>query len=175
MTGRILVIGVGNPARRDDGAGPAVVAALRERLGVDAAKRRGVRLIDHWGEGTSLAAAMAGWPAVVIVDAAIGSVPPGSYRRFHAAAAAAALPAGLGETSTHGFGVAHAVELARALGALPLCCLVYAIGAHAFEHHAPLCDAVARTVDAVADRIIADIAERFPIADHADNVVTRRR
>jgi hydrogenase maturation protease len=116
---------------------------------------------------------MAGSPAVVNVAAAIRSGPPGSYRRFHAAAAA--LPAGLGETSTHGFGVAHAVELARALGALPLCCLVYAIGAHAFEHHAPLCDAVARTVDAVADRIIADIAERFPIADHADNVVTRRR
>ena len=32
MTGRVVVIGVGNPLRGDDGAGPAVIEALRGRV-----------------------------------------------------------------------------------------------------------------------------------------------
>ena len=62
--GRAVVIGVGNEFRRDDGAGPAVVARLRGHL------PDRVCLLVSDGEPTRLIEAWAGAPVAVIVDAA---------------------------------------------------------------------------------------------------------
>src|SRR6478609_604315 len=97
---RPRVIGVGNAWRRDDGTGPAVAAALGGISTDDPS-----HLLDLWY----------GARRVIVVDAARSGAPAGTIHRFDAAEP---LPAGLGH-STHAFGVADAVELARALGRLP--------------------------------------------------------
>ena len=59
----IVVIGVGNEFRRDDGAGPAVIGQLRDRVPA------GVELVITDGEPTRLIEAWAGAALAVIVDA----------------------------------------------------------------------------------------------------------
>ena len=59
----VVVIGVGNEFRRDDGAGPAVVARLRDLA------PPGVRLVITDGEPTRLIDAWAGAALAVVVDA----------------------------------------------------------------------------------------------------------
>ena len=71
---RPLVIGVGNAWRRDDGAGPAVAAALGGPCTDDPS-----RLLDLW----------AGAEHAIVVDAAASGAPPGTIRRFDADAGAA--------------------------------------------------------------------------------------
>ncbi len=148
---RTLIIGVGNADRGDDGAGLAAVKLLRRRLDHDG----GVRLIEHWGEASGLVEAMAGWDRVLIVDAASSRKMPGTWQILDASAAP--LPSDLTETSSHGFGVAQAIELARALGSLPGHCRVYAIEGESFETGAALSDCVQEAVHAVADDIIGSL------------------
>jgi hydrogenase maturation protease len=150
-TTRTLIIGVGNADRGDDGAGLAAASLLRERLD----RERGIRVIEHWGEATGLIAAMEGWDQVLMIDASMSGARPGSYRIFEAGETA--LPSDLAEMSSHGFGVAQAIELARALGTLPAHCRVYAIEGEAFDTGAPLSDAVGIAVDNVIDEIVRSL------------------
>ena len=156
---RLLIIGVGNPDRGDDGAGQAVVAALRARLG-GRADNGGPTLIEHNGESTSLIETMQDFEQVVIIDAADFGASPGSHRRFDAREAA--LPSELEEISSHGFGVPQAIELARALGTLPKYCSVYAIQAASFEAGASLSPAVAAATETVAVEILTDMIAKIP-------------
>lgn len=155
----ILIIGVGNPDRGDDGAGHAAIAALRARI-APRANNHAPTLVEHSGESTSLVEVMQGFERVVIIDAADFGEKPGSYRSFDAREAA--LPSELMEMSSHGFGVPQAIELARALGTLPQRCSVYAIQAATFEAGAPLSPAVANAVDVVAAKIITDVTALEP-------------
>lgn len=148
---RTLIIGVGNADRGDDGAGLATVKLLRERLNPD----HGTRVIEHWGESTSLVDAMDRWDRVLIIDAARSSDAPGSHRVFEVGQTA--LPSDLADMSSHGFGVPQAIELARALGTLPVRCRVYAIEGVTFEAGAPLSDVVQEAVVAVALEIMQSL------------------
>ncbi len=132
------VIGVGNLDRGDDGAGRAVARWLVGRL------PSGVEILEHDGEATTLLACLEGVEAVYFVDACLAAGPPGAVRRFDVAAAP--LPAGAFGCSTHGLGLAEAVELARTFDALPPRCVVYAIEGEAFEPGAPLSPCVAAAV-----------------------------
>jgi len=153
---RLLIIGVGNPDRGDDGAGRTVIRALRARI--DARADKGApTLIEQSGESILLIEAMQGFSSVVIVDAADFGAKPGSHRRFDAGEAA--LPSDLTNMSSHGFGVPQAIELARALGTLPARCTVYAIQAASFEAGAPLSPAVATATNIVATKIFNDFVE----------------
>ncbi len=73
-------------------------------------------------------------------------------------AGAGPLPEAKFNLSTHGLGLAEAVELARALGQLPPRTIVYAIEADAFDAGAPLSPAVAAAIDAASGRIRAEFA-----------------
>jgi hydrogenase maturation protease len=75
VTSELLVIGIGNPARGDDGLGPALVDALRaEGWGADGR----VELMVEYQLQIEHALAIAGRRAVLFVDAAVpGSVPGG--------------------------------------------------------------------------------------------------
>jgi hydrogenase maturation protease len=132
------VIGLGNPDRGDDGAGRAVARWLAGRL------PPGVEILERGGEAADLLACLEGAAAVYLVDASALAGAPGRVRRFDAAAAP--LPAQSFAFSTHGLGLAEAVELARALGSLPPRCVVYAIEGRDFAPGAPLSPAVAAAV-----------------------------
>ncbi len=106
-----VVLGVGEPFRGDDGAGPEVVRRLRGRVPST------VRLIERVATPTDLIDRWDGAPLAVLVDAGRSGAPAGSVRRLDLAELAAA-PSG-GSTSSHGLSVRDAVELGRCLGRLP--------------------------------------------------------
>ncbi|CCJ06295.1 hydrogenase maturation protease [Methylocystis sp. SC2] len=145
---RILVLCIGNPDRGDDAAGRAVARALR-------ASAADVEIIEEEGEATRILARLEGADAAYIVDACVSGAEPGDIRRFDVGASP--LPRAAFGASTHGFGLAEALELARALGALPPRCVVYAIEGGTFDAGAPMSPAVAAAVDIVAGRLRRDM------------------
>jgi hydrogenase maturation protease len=146
----VVVIGVGNALRGDDGAGPALAAALRARRA-----GAGVRVVEHDGEALGLIAAWDGARAAVIVDAVRSGAAPGTVVRHDASARA--LPAGThGTASTHAIGVAAAIELGRALGRLPPRLVVYGVEGAEFATGAPLSEPVAAVVPGLADAVLAE-------------------
>jgi hydrogenase maturation protease len=144
-----LIIGVGNVLRRDDGVGPAVAQRLALKLPPS------VAVLEHSGEGASLMEAWQGFERVVIVDAASSGAAPGAVHRFEAHREA--LPSDLLHYSSHLFGVAEAVEMARALGRLPSALIVYAIDGAVFDHGEGLSDAVEGAIGKVLDRILEEL------------------
>jgi len=150
--GGVLIIGLGNPDRGDDAAGRAVAARLKARVPSD------MRVIESGGEATALLALFGEMDEVILVDAAMSGAAPGTVERFEAHEAP--LPAARFGVSTHGFGLAEAIELARALGQLPRRCVVYAIEGRSFALGDPLSPNVETAVDAVVARILDAVYER---------------
>ena len=97
-----------------------------------------MRIVERDGEATALLADLQAARRVWLIDAAQSGAPPGTIHRIDCAATDAVVPRG--SVSSHGFGVAEAIALARALGTLPPHCIVYAIEA---AHFAPGAAAVA--------------------------------
>src|SRR5574341_563487 len=108
---QFLVIGVGNDYRGDDGVGRMVARELRQR------SPRTIAILETTGEGAALLESWKGADTVILIDAVASGAYPGTIQRLDARAQP--LPAGLLHTSTHAFGVAQAIELARALDQLP--------------------------------------------------------
>jgi hydrogenase maturation protease len=147
--GRAVVIGIGNEFRRDDGAGPAVVARLRGRLPDD------VCLLVSDGEPTRLIEAWAGAPVAVIVDA-VRAEPalPGRLHRLvmHRADAIVTRPA-----SSHGLGLDCAIGLAQALDRMPGMLILHAVEAADVGQGPGLTPAVAAVIDTLAAAVRRDL------------------
>lgn len=151
---RRIVIGIGNPDRGDDGAGREVVRCLKGLLPDD------MVAIEHDGEAMALMARFEGVDRVYLIDACSSDAPTGTVRRFDVGAAP--LPQGTSCVSTHGFGLAEAIELARTLGQLPSHSVVYAIEGASFQAGAPLSAPVADAVSEAADLLLAEIVADTP-------------
>jgi len=146
---RCLVIGIGNPDRGDDAVGRQVARSLAGAFSSQ------VEIMEHDGEATALLACMEGATAAYLIDACVSGKPAGTVRRFDVVTAP--LPQDAFNLSTHGFGLAEAIELARALDQLPPRCVVYAVEAGSVVTGAPLSPAVAAAVDAVSAQVRAEI------------------
>ena len=147
----IVIIGVGNEYRSDDGAGIAVARRLRALFPT------GVTILEESGEGAALMQAWQGATCVMLVDAVRSGASPGTIHRLDARAAP--LPAGFFHYSTHAFSVAEAVELARSLDQLPAHLVVYGIeGAH-FAAGVELSPAVEKAVEAVVERLAQEVRD----------------
>lgn len=146
----LLVVGIGNPDRGDDGFGPSVARRLREL------RPSGVTIIERAGDVLALIEDWQDFDSVILVDAAANCGAPGMVHRIDVAQED--VPRDLSLGSTHAFGVAEAVALARALDRLPRHLLVYAVEARDFGYGMTLSELVAAAVSTVAERIVADIA-----------------
>jgi hydrogenase maturation protease len=147
--GPVVVIGVGNEFRRDDGAGPAVIGQLRDLM------PSGVGLVITDGEPTRLIEAWTGAALAVVVDAVRAQSPhPGRVHRFvmDRPGAGAGRPA-----SSHGLGLDDAIALALALDRMPGRLIVHAIEAADLTQGTGLTPAVAEAVGIVAAAILDDI------------------
>jgi len=102
---RLIVIGLGNAFRGDDAAGLAVARALGDDP----------RVLVHEGEPIDLLERWEGAGEVVVVDAARSGAAPGTVHRLDGLAE----PVTAGG-STHAFGLAETLALARALGRAPV-------------------------------------------------------
>jgi len=147
----VLVIGVGNRLRGDDGAGPAVIQHLQHRLPPS------VMTLQLDSDGVSLMEAWRDFERVILVDAACSGAVPGFIHRFDVSQSE--LPRGLFHYSSHLFGVAEAVELARQLGRLPKRLVVYGIEGAGFAYGEGLSAEVAAAVEQVAHRILVELGE----------------
>ncbi len=153
MAGRTVVIGVGNPYRRDDGVGPAVLVGLRAH-GVNETV-----LASSFGETAELIELWDGAGLAIVVDAirVAGGVTarPGRVHRLvvHERPTERIRPA-----SSHGLDFGEAVELARVLGRLPEKLVLYAVEAAEVGHGQGLSPAVALAAIQVVDDIGRDLA-----------------
>ncbi|MCS7274602.1 MAG: hydrogenase maturation protease [Candidatus Bipolaricaulota bacterium] len=144
-----LVIGVGNDYRRDDAIGLVVARALRKK------NLRNVEILELSGEGTALIEAWQDAENVIVIDAVQSGATPGTIFRFEAHRQE--IPTRFFRYSTHNFGLAEAIELARTLGKLPQSLIVYGIEGKNFAAGEGLSTEVACAVSQVLDRIIHEI------------------
>jgi hydrogenase maturation protease len=152
----VVVIGVGNEFRRDDGAGPAVVASLSGRV------PPGVELVLSDGEPTKLIEAWTGAALAVVIDAVRADPPrPGRAHRF---VLGRPLAGTTRTASSHGFGLDDAVRLALALDRMPGRLVVHAIEADDLSQGQGLTALVAAAVGDVARAVLSDIRDAGPPA-----------
>jgi hydrogenase maturation protease len=149
MTAKVIVIGVGNAFRSDDGVGLMVARLLRDRVAahvcVAEQSREAFALLGLWDQIDT----------VIIIDAIVCGSQPGTIHRFDAQEGA--IPTAWFHGSTHTFGVAEAIELARALGQLPPRLLVYGIEGKHWEAGVGLSPEVEQVVPAVVERILQEV------------------
>jgi hydrogenase maturation protease len=147
---RVLVIGVGNPDRGDDGVGRSVVCRLRQQIPST------VSVIELAGDALALIEAWEGFSAVILVDAMEPATKPGKIHRFNLTNNP--LPITATPHSSHAFGLAEAIELARSLGRLPSALVAYLIEGERFETGAPLSPTSEHAAELVADKILVELA-----------------
>jgi hydrogenase maturation protease len=142
MTKRARIVGFGNPDRGDDAAGLLVARRLRE-LGIESADESGdpLSLIESWGNADDL----------IIVDAVVTGARPGTITARELQRSSIAPVEG--ETSTHGFGIAQAIDLGRKLNCLPERIQIYGIEGTRFEVGAPPSMEVLSAVERLAQFI----------------------
>ncbi|MFF9391334.1 hydrogenase maturation protease [Streptomyces griseoluteus] len=151
MNGRVVVVGVGNPLRGDDGVGPAAVEALRGRVPDDTvltvSDGEPARMLDLWR----------GADTVFVVEA-LRTRParPGELHTLTAADAANRTAAG---ASTHALGLGECLALAEALGQLPQTLVVHAMEVAEVELGAPLSEAVRSALPELVDRVAASVRQ----------------
>lgn len=134
-----IVIGIGNRDRGDDGAGVAVAEGLAGCTThvVDAGA---LDIFELWTENDD----------VVVVDAMRSGAMPGTVRSFDVRDTPLPDEA---FASTHSFGPAAGIELARVLGRMPASINVIGIEAGDFTTGKSLSPSVAMAVEDVARRL----------------------
>jgi hydrogenase maturation protease len=143
---RVLVVGFGNPAAGDDGAGIEIVRRLSELgdCGCDlrAETAPGVELLDVF----SLA------DVILFVDAVTSGGVPGTLY-LTPLPSKELEPRALGALSSHGWGLAEALKLAKALGRTLPQLFLLGIEAGTVAQGAPRSPAAEQAVALVVERI----------------------
>ena len=148
----IVIIGIGNDFRSDDGVGPAVA---REFTGLNL---RNVRVVGGVADGTDLLDAWKGTAAAYLVDCVFSGAAPGTIFRFDALHDD--LPENLfGSRSTHAFSIPETIRLARTLGQLPQSLIVYGVEGMRFSMGLGLSEAVREAMSDIAGRIGIEIVK----------------
>jgi len=151
---RVLVVGLGNDDRGDDGAGleaaRRLAPALAGRAEVRAHAGEPVDLIGVWGEADLL----------ILIDAARTGRAAGTLHRFEPGPDA---PSGgrLG-ASSHAFDLLVALRLSHALGTAPRRTVVHAIEGERFGFGASRCGAVERALPRLVERVLDEV-RRAPV------------
>lgn len=134
-----LFVGIGNPDRGDDAAGVLVIRRLQ---GCRTAELSDCTdLFDLWVDEDD----------VIVVDAMVTGASVGTVRRFDVGAFT--LPVGA-FPSTHAFGLAETVELARALGKLPARLTIFGIEAGNVGLGEKLSPEVGSAIDALVRELL---------------------
>jgi hydrogenase maturation protease len=147
----VIVIGVGNRFRSDDSVGIRVVDRLRDSL----------TCYESDGDPSDLIVLIGSDPDVVVVDATVSGSPPGTVTTTEIAlgyAQASHVPL-RSQSSTHGFGVFEALELARILGTIPDRLTVIGIEGADFAPGGQLSPGLEPAVERVVDLILMLAAE----------------
>ncbi len=118
---RSLILGVGNPLRRDDGVGVEIIRRLTKNFS-DGRLSVSTDLMDGGTDGLALLEYIKGYKKVTLIDAVEMGVDPGIIKVF--TPEEAILHIGTDSLSTHGFGIAEFIRFARELNILPECTII---------------------------------------------------
>lgn len=151
MNNSIIVIGIGNENRSDDGVGIAIADKIKDmnlpNVYVDYECRECSGLIDKWKNADT----------VILIDAAISrKVPPGFIHRFDLCKDTLP-PTIFTRYSTHAFSIVDTIRLAHSLEQLPPRVIVYAIECKSFGRGKGLTADVTNAVSIAADKIKNEI------------------
>ncbi len=147
---KIIVIGIGNEFRGDDGIGLAIARKLRDH------QLKNVIIMESNGDGLALMNSWMPEDKVVLIDAAYCDSQPGAIHRYDAIEES--LPISIfGQLSTHSFGIIEAIEMAWTLQKLPLKLIVYGIEGKAFDEGVGLTPEIEAVMPKILNEIIEDI------------------
>lgn len=147
--GTIRVIGIGNRWRGDDAVG--LLAAQRIRARLDPA----IEVIETEGDGLTVLDLMEGADQVMLIDAVQGGARSGEIIRLDLSTHSrwdSVVPC-----STHAWGLAEAIDLARALGRLPGRVILYGLTIESIEPGASLSHAANAGLDNVIEQLIGEV------------------
>lgn len=150
MNSTILVVGVGNQFRSDDAVGLEVA---RE---VASLNMPSVEVIEHSGEGTSLMEVWKGFQNVIIVDAVLSGAKPGTIHTFDARQEK--IPTDFFHYSSHAFGVAEAIELARTLNNLPQQLIIFGIEGVNFDFGTSVSPKIQEAIPRLVEMIKSELS-----------------
>ena len=111
-----LILGVGNPLRRDDGVGPEIIDLLFKGVNAPYLPPH-VTIMDGGTDGLGLIEYFKEYKKVILVDAVLMGMPPGTVKVFKPDDALFHI--GGDSLSTHGFGIPELIKLAKELDILP--------------------------------------------------------
>lgn len=160
----VRVLGVGSPFG-DDRIGWEVVAALRDSGLLDRFPPDWVSAEECDRPGSGLIALMEDAHAVILIDAMDGGAPPGSVHTV----CDEAIAVGQGITSSHGFGIAESIALARVLGTLPPVLTLYGIEQGSLAADADLSSAVRAAIPKVLSLIGSELDALLQTAHRPTN------
>ena len=112
------MIGIGNPLMGDDGIGPRLIEELN-------LLETGVELIDIGTGGMQLVHVLAGYDAVLLIDAADMGIEPGQFRVFSPENAVSVKECR--SYSLHDWDIMRSIEISNDLGEAPERILILAI------------------------------------------------
>ena len=153
MSAKTLIIGIGNRYRGDDGLGCFIVDELKKRI-VD-----NVEIIEHNGDPASLIDLWEGRSQVILIDAVSSGAEIGTLYYFDLRQQV--LPDTFRNYSTHAFGVAEAVELARVLGKLPTHIIFLGIEGENFKLDTQQSSRLQQTVKVLQDSVLKVIGHEI--------------
>ena len=142
----ILLIGIGNEFRSDDGIGLIIVRQIQNT------QLSSIFVKEASGEGAALMEAWQGYENVIIVDAMVSGAKPGTILIIDANKET--VPANVFHYSTHAFGAAEAIELAREMKLMPPRLLMYGIEGANFSAGITISQAVQESAHHVLEQIL---------------------
>ncbi len=147
----LVLIGIGNPFRGDDGLALVLVRCMREEI------PPGIHVLEETGDGAELLETLKGINCLVLIDAVQSGSPPGTIHRFDARNGK--LPSWFSHSSTHSFGVAEAIKLARIIGEMPSQLIVFGIEGLDFSPGTELSPDVVEAMPAAAQLILGELRQ----------------
>ena len=151
MSADTIIIGIGNRYRGDDALGCLMADEMREATSGMA------DVIEHDGEPASLIESWQGRRCVILIDAVSSAAEAGTIH--HIDLNKQGLPDRFRSFSTHAFGIAEAVELARVLNKLPPRIIFYGVEGKSFAADMKLSEPVQEAVKTVRQKILDEISK----------------
>ena len=148
----ILVIGLGNRFRHDDGVGLYIADNIRSH------ENKQMKVIDNISDSAALIEAWSGEDKVFIVDAVKSDGKPGAIYRFDALSEK--IPADIfARYSTHAINLTETIELAKVLEQLPDSLVVFGIEGGDFSSGTGLTPEVERAASNVISILLQELEE----------------
>ncbi len=163
--GNTVVIGVGNPFRRDDGVGLAVLERLWHRQRHGEPLLAGIEVAEESGEPVALISRWSGHRAAILIDAVTSGEQPGYLHRIECAGGNWDVGRASRQASTHGLGVSEAVALGRVLGKLPGRLVIIGVETGNVDQGSGLTGAVAEAIAPAEAEVLAELEKiaRAPV------------